>query len=77
MSFDQASRAVWRMHDQNDKIGPVSACCHGSSYPMDQLTRSFMEARDDVVRFLKRRGRQRAAEDYRSSPDILTRARSR
>jgi RNA polymerase sigma factor (sigma-70 family) len=30
---------------------------------MDRLTRSFMEARDDLLRFLRRRGRQRAAED--------------
>lgn len=30
---------------------------------MDRLTRSFLEARDDLLRFLKRRGRQRAAED--------------
>jgi RNA polymerase sigma-70 factor (ECF subfamily) len=30
---------------------------------MDRLTRSFMEARDDLLRFLKRRGRQQAAED--------------
>src|SRR6185437_13952093 len=41
----------------------VSASGHGNPHPMDRLTRSFMEARDDLLRFLKRRGRQRAAED--------------
>ena len=41
----------------------VSASWHGTSHPMDRLTRSLMEARDDLLRFLKRRGRQRAAED--------------
>jgi RNA polymerase sigma factor (sigma-70 family) len=30
---------------------------------MDRLTRSFLEARDDLLRFLKRRGRRAAAED--------------
>jgi RNA polymerase sigma factor (sigma-70 family) len=30
---------------------------------MDRLTRSFLEARDDLLRFLKRRGRRGAAED--------------
>jgi RNA polymerase sigma factor (sigma-70 family) len=30
---------------------------------MDRLTRSFLEARDDLLRFLKRRGRRSAAED--------------
>ena len=30
---------------------------------MDRLTRSFLEARDDLLRFLKRRGRPAAAED--------------
>jgi len=42
---------------------PVSASWHGNPHPMDRLTRSFMEARDELLRFLKRRGRQRAAED--------------
>jgi RNA polymerase sigma factor (sigma-70 family) len=41
----------------------VSASWHGNPHPMDRLTRSFLEARDDLLRFLKRRGRQRAAED--------------
>lgn len=41
----------------------VSAPGHGNPHPMDRLTRSFLEARDDLLRFLKRRGRQRAAED--------------
>lgn len=30
---------------------------------MDRLTRSFLEARDDLLRFLKRRGRRATAED--------------
>jgi RNA polymerase sigma-70 factor (ECF subfamily) len=30
---------------------------------MDRLTRSFLEARDDLLRFLKRRGRRGGAED--------------
>jgi RNA polymerase sigma factor (sigma-70 family) len=30
---------------------------------MDRLTRSFLEARDDLLRFLRRRGRRAAAED--------------
>jgi RNA polymerase sigma factor (sigma-70 family) len=41
----------------------VSASWHGNPHPMDRLTRSFMEARDDLLRFLRRRGRRRAAED--------------
>jgi RNA polymerase sigma factor (sigma-70 family) len=41
----------------------VSASGQGNPHPMDRLTRSFLEARDDLLRFLKRRGRQRAAED--------------
>jgi RNA polymerase sigma factor (sigma-70 family) len=45
------------------KCVPVSASWHDTSHPMDRLTRSFMEARDDLLRFLRRRGRQRAAED--------------
>lgn len=45
------------------KSVPVSASWHGNPHPMDRLTRSFLEARDDLLRFLKRRGRQRAAED--------------
>jgi RNA polymerase sigma factor (sigma-70 family) len=34
---------------------------------MDRLTRSFLEARDDLLRFLKRRGRSGAAEDIAQS----------
>ena len=30
---------------------------------MDRLTRSFLEARDDLLRFLRRRGRRASAED--------------
>jgi RNA polymerase sigma factor (sigma-70 family) len=30
---------------------------------MDRLTRSFLEAREDLLRFLRRRGRRAAAED--------------
>jgi RNA polymerase sigma factor (sigma-70 family) len=30
---------------------------------MDRLTRSFLEARDDLLRFLRRRGRRATAED--------------
>jgi RNA polymerase sigma factor (sigma-70 family) len=42
---------------------PVSATRYGDSNSMDRLTRSFLEARDDLLRFLKRRGRRGAAED--------------
>lgn len=35
--------------------------CDGN--PMDRLTRSFLEARDDLIRFLRRRGRRNLAED--------------
>lgn len=42
---------------------PVSASWQGTPHLMDRLTRSFMEARDDLLRFLRRRGRQKAAED--------------
>jgi len=45
------------------KSPPVSAPWHGTPHLMDRLTRSFMEARDDLLRFLRRRGRQNAAED--------------
>jgi RNA polymerase sigma-70 factor (ECF subfamily) len=41
----------------------VFALWHGIPQPMDRLTRSFLEARDDLLRFLKRRGRRAAAED--------------
>ena len=41
----------------------ASASGHDNPHPMDRLTRSFLEARDDLLRFLKRRGRHRAAED--------------
>ena len=41
----------------------VSLTRYGDSNSMDRLTRSFLEARDDLLRFLKRRGRQSAAED--------------
>ena len=45
------------------KSVPVSAPWPSNPHPMDRLTRSFMEARDDLLRFLRRRGRQHAAED--------------
>jgi RNA polymerase sigma-70 factor (ECF subfamily) len=44
-------------------VRSVSVSGHGNPHSMDRLTRSFLEARDDLLRFLKRRGRQRAAED--------------
>jgi DNA-directed RNA polymerase specialized sigma24 family protein len=31
---------------------------HDSLNPVDRLTRSFLEARDDLLRFLRRRGRR-------------------
>ena len=45
------------------KFAPVSITRYGDSNSMDRLTRSFLEARDDLLRFLKRRGRRDAAED--------------
>jgi RNA polymerase sigma factor (sigma-70 family) len=45
------------------KFAPVSITRYGDSNSMDRLTRSFLEARDDLLRFLKRRGRRGAAED--------------
>ena len=45
------------------KFAPVSIARYGDSNSMDRLTRSFLEARDDLLRFLKRRGRRGAAED--------------
>ena len=41
----------------------VSVTRYDASIPMDRLTRSFLEARDDLLRFLRRRGRRGAAED--------------
>jgi RNA polymerase sigma factor (sigma-70 family) len=43
---------------------------------MDRLTRSFLEARDDLLRFLKRRGRRGAAEDIVQSVWLKLRERS-
>src|ERR1700722_1337624 len=40
------------------KFAPVSTTRYGDSNSMDRLTRSFLEARDDLLRFLKRRGRR-------------------
>jgi RNA polymerase sigma factor (sigma-70 family) len=45
------------------KFATVSVTRYGDSNSMDRLTRSFLEARDDLLRFLKRRGRRSAAED--------------
>lgn len=45
------------------EFAPVSITRYGDSDSMDRLTRSFLEARDDLLRFLKRRGRRNAAED--------------
>src|SRR5580700_1635062 len=45
------------------KFAPVSFTRYGDSNSMDRLTRSFLEARDDLLRFLKRRGRRDADED--------------
>ena len=42
---------------------PVSITRYVNPNSMDRLTRSFLEARDDLLRFLKRRGRRGAAED--------------
>jgi RNA polymerase sigma factor (sigma-70 family) len=44
-------------------VRSVLVSASGHPHPMDRLTRSFLEARDDLLRFLRRRGRQRAAED--------------
>jgi DNA-directed RNA polymerase specialized sigma24 family protein len=41
----------------------VAVTRYGDSNSMDRLTRSFLEARDDLLRFLKRRGRRGADED--------------
>lgn len=48
-------------HD--DKVGVSTGPQYTDSNSMDRLTRSFLEARDDLLRFLKRRGRRGAAED--------------
>jgi RNA polymerase sigma factor (sigma-70 family) len=53
----------------------VSASGHDNPHPMDRLTRSFLEARDDLLRFLKRRGRHRAAEDIVQSVWLKLRER--
>lgn len=42
---------------------------------MDRLTRSFLEARDDLLRFLKRRGRRATAEDILQSVWLKLRER--
>jgi len=42
---------------------------------MDRLTRSFLEAREDLLRFLKRRGRRAAAEDIVQSVWLKLRER--
>jgi RNA polymerase sigma factor (sigma-70 family) len=49
------------------KFAPASVARYGDSNSMDRLTRSFLEARDDLLRFLKRRGRRGAAEDITQS----------
>ena len=42
---------------------------------MDRLTRSFLEAREDLLRFLKRRGRRAVAEDIVQSVWLKLRER--
>jgi len=45
---------------------PVSVSRYGPLNSMDRLTRSFLEARDDLLRFLKRRGRRKRGRRYRA-----------